>query len=113
MHNPGMPAFFDKLTTAAKVLPVVAVIAFFMSFATHSTQTVNGRVTQCSYTDFLALAVGVACLIGGASILRRGARPRTGPEEAVTKWHLGIGAAVAVLGVVHLLRGLGILWGPC
>ena len=63
----------------------------------------NGAVT-CSYTDYFAIIAGIIlALFGLAKIF--------GSKGNATALMLSI--AIAGLGALHILRGLGMLMSPC
>ncbi len=86
--------------------------AFVIKFTSGTTTKVNGVVTQCSYTDYFALFAAVFCVVAAVLGLRQG--PRAGRARRVHPAVL-VGVAVVVLALagVHVLRGLGMLGGPC
>ncbi len=104
---------WGELSTSAKVLPVVAVLGFFVRLTSVTRSTSGGVVTSCSYIDFFALVFAVICVLGGLALARRGIRAPEWQHRAVSTAYLVIGFVVAALGVVHVLRGVGVLAGPC
>ncbi len=90
-----------ELPTAGKVVLVSIVLGFVVRLASESTRTVNGQVTECSFTDFGALAFGAtAILAGGLTLLTARAHPRRTLLIVVGLLGLGFGA-------LHLARGTG------
>ena len=81
----------------------IGIVAFFVSVSTLSTSSGAGGST-CSYTDYAAIVLGViAAIMGiGGAVKAKGHAPA-----------MGLGALVAVLGVVHVCRGLGLVMSPC
>lgn len=104
---------WEKLDTRAKVLPVVALLGFFLSLSLDNRSSANGVVTQCSHIDLAALTFAAICVVGGLSLVRSGLWPDNLRRRQVRTWHLAIGVVVAVVGLVHALRGIGIIGGPC
>ncbi len=100
---------WSETPAAIRTGGIAALLGFVISCNTSSSRTVNGAVVDCSYTDFGALVLGAVAIIGGligiGTCLKRTADDRL----------LLIGASVVmiVLGVVHLLRGVGTIGGPC
>jgi hypothetical protein len=104
---------WGELSTSAKVLPILAVLGFFVRLTSTSRSISNGEVTSCTYIDFAALFFALVCVVGGIALARRGIRAPQWQDRALSTAYLVIGTVVAALGVVHALRGLGILAGPC
>lgn len=90
----------------------VAVVGFFVKITSLATTSVNGVIQSCSYQDYGAFLAAVVCLVcAGLGISRRRSRPYSHPVHPGVVYAL---AAVLVLfAVVHVLRGLGIIGGPC
>lgn len=90
----------------------IGLVAFVVSFTSSSTKTVNGAVTECSYTDFFALIAAVACV--GCAALGATRYVRSPGSRPVPRWMVGaVAIGLVVLAGVHVLRGLGTLGGPC
>ena len=112
-------ALLPPTTTSLRDVPTplyvglaIGLLGFFVSFSSMSSQTVNAEVTMCSYQDYGAIIAGVLCLVcAGLGIQRRRSSPYKFP---VAHWIVYAFAAVlVVLAVVHVLRGLGMIGGPC
>ncbi|MDT0200315.1 hypothetical protein [Nocardioides sp. AE5] len=108
-----MRDLLGSLDTKAKVLPILAVLAFFISLSASSSSTVNGEVTSCSHFDVFALGVAVICLVGGALLGWYAVRPRNPDDRSVRPWHAVLGIALVLVSVVHAVRAFGIIGGPC
>lgn len=117
-QHQNVPASAQKPTGGLKAVPTsiwvglgIGVLAFFVNISTSSTQTRNGVVVACSYIDvagFLAAAVLVVFLV--FTIVTCLTRKLT-ITAAPLAW-VGI-ALIAVLAVVHALRGAGVIGGIC
>ncbi|MEQ9813421.1 MAG: hypothetical protein RLO50_11635 [Azospirillaceae bacterium] len=84
----------------------LGIVAFFISFSTLSTSNINGQVS-CSYMDFAAIVLGIVVGIIGLSLFRT---PAYGGRSQLA---IPAGVIIAALGVVHILRGIGVVMGPC
>lgn len=105
-------SLWQDIPRAAKVGAVFGLIPFVISLT--STQTSSGSgVATCSHMDFAALIGGAIALIAGvAALLPR--RDAMGPvQSAPMGVRLGSGLVIAALGVFQVLRGLGMVGGPC
>lgn len=90
----------------------MGVAAFVISFNFGKTMKVNGVVTECSYTDVFALFAAAVCLVCAVVGLKHGFKAH--PERSVHPAMLGSAALVVlVLAGIHVLRGLGMIGGPC
>jgi len=85
---------------------IAAIVPFFGSSVTSSSVTANGRVTEFSYRDNVALACGVIAAVCGLIALLLALKHKGGAAR--------IGAAVVVLalGGIHIARGLGVFAAP-
>ncbi|MGH3446581.1 MAG: hypothetical protein ACRDP4_03050 [Nocardioidaceae bacterium] len=91
---------------------VVGVLAFFVTISSHTEERVNGVQTSCSYTDFAALVGALACIICvPAAWMARGKLSR---RRQSALWLMAPGSLLLIaFAVVHVLRGLGVVGGPC
>ena len=81
-----------------------AVVGFFLELSYTSSRTVNGVVVECDYHDVGPLLVGpVAAVFGLVTAARSG---RTGAQKGR---EAAIGLLCVAVGVLHVLRGLGIV----
>lgn len=88
------------------------IAAFVIHVSSSSSRTVNGVMTECSYTDYFAFIAAAACVGFGVAGLTKG---RKAPKDrsvhpAVL---LAFALVLAILAVVHVLRGIGMIGGPC
>ncbi|WP_092502216.1 hypothetical protein [Agrococcus jejuensis] len=93
---------------------VVSALGFVvsMSSTTMGSPAAAGTVTACSFLDLgpLVAAAGSVAL----TLVALGERRRQHVDaRASVPWVLTGVAVVAALAVVHVLRGLGVLGGPC
>lgn len=97
----------SDLTLLSKVAIGLAIAGFFVSFTTLSTSSING-VSTCDFMDYGKVVLGgLAVMVGGlgeVTALRL--------SEARIANLLASGGA-SVVGIFHLLVGLGIVGGPC
>lgn len=99
---------WSSLSGASKAALIFAILGFVISFTTLSTSSING-VRTCSYMDYGALLFGALAMLSGSSGLM-GAR-----NLAAEARNLNIAVCVGadIVGVVHILRGIGMVGGPC
>lgn len=90
---------------------IAGLIPFVLSITSTSTSSGAGGYT-CSHTDFAALVGGAIAIlaVGGTLVTSRGG---TAEAEASPGLRYGLGAGVVALGAVQILRGLGMIMGPC
>jgi len=81
----------------------VGVVAFFLDLSAVRFETLKGQ-PNCDYIDAVAMFVGFGLIAFGYTQLKK--RPFN-PVFA------GMSLALAVLGIVHLLRSVGYITGPC
>lgn len=83
---------------------VAAALPFFGHYTTSSSVTENGEVVASTYRDYVALTGGgFAVLLGAVALL--GALKSTDRRNL----RLGVVGGIVALGVLQLLRGLGML----
>lgn len=99
---------WSSLTGASKTAVITAILGFIISFTSTSTSNVGGQVS-CSHMDFGALLFGAIALIAGGSGLMNA---KSLPDDTRTL-NLGLCAVGAAVGILHILRGLGMVGGPC
>jgi hypothetical protein len=92
-----------KALTAPGIAGLVAgALPFFFNFSTSNSQTINGQVVESSHFDFVAVPCGALALllsvVVGLTALGKGKAKR-----------LPVAAGVLILGLVQLVRGLGIV----
>ena len=104
-------SLWTQLSGSLKVGAIAGLLPFVVNFSTFNRSSGPDGVT-CSYTDYAALiGGGIAILAAGAALMSSpGGDTGDGPSPAV---RYGIGLAVLALGAVQILRGLGIVMGPC
>ncbi len=90
----------------------IGLLGFFVKITSLATSTVNGQIQSCSYVDYGAMLVAVACLLcGGLGIARRRSRPFSHPVHPGVVYALA--GVLVVFAVIHLLRGFGVIGGLC
>ena len=89
------------LPAAGKVVLVSAVLGFVVRIPSESSRTVNGVVTDCSFTDLGAIAFGATAVGAGLlTLLAARSHHRRGLLIAVGVLGLAVGA-------LHIARGVG------
>ncbi|MQA02931.1 MAG: hypothetical protein GEV07_09480 [Streptosporangiales bacterium] len=106
----GWRRFRERVPFSKALLTAVigAVGGFVLSLSYSATSTTNGVLTSCTYVDAGPLLLAPVAAVAGLVAVVRCRRP--GREL-----HLEVGAGllcVAIAGL-HVLRGLGIVGGPC
>ncbi len=83
---------------------ICGLLPFVVSFSSLSTSSGPGGST-CSYTDFAGIILGIVAGIAGFGVL------------SARQWQPGLrygaGALIIALGVFQLVRGIGLVGGPC
>ena len=99
---------WKDLSGSSKAALIFAVLGFVINLTSTTSSSVNG-VTTCSHTDFAALALGaLTLLVASVGLTRiRDLRP-----EALNL-NIAVLVAADIIGIVHILRGIGIIGGPC
>lgn len=96
------------LSGAAKGAAILAILSLVISVNFVNTTNING-VVSCSYFDVAKLGLGgLAILVGISGVM--GARKDISEARNLNMTVSGIAALVGVIGV---LMGLGIIGGPC
>lgn len=94
-----------RLPTQAIAGLGLALVTFVVRLSTTSSTTLNGELMSCTHIDFFAI---------GASIGISYCAGTTGWTEGRDDPFLRRVALVLIaFGVLHLLRGVGMLGGPC
>lgn len=97
----------SNLTTLSKVAIGLAIAGFFVSFTTLSTSSSNG-VTSCDFMDYGKVVLGgLAILVGGLGEVSAMRLTDTKMANMVAS------GGASLVGIFHLLVGLGIVGGPC
>lgn len=99
---------WSSLSGVSKAALIFAILGFVVSFTSLSSSTING-VRTCSYMDYGALLFGALAMLAGSAGLMR---VRDLAPDARTL-NLVICVAADVVGVIHILRGIGMVGGPC
>ncbi len=102
------------LTAKVKDLPpaiqwgaIAAVLGFVISLSSTSSSSSNGITTSCNHFDIAAVVFGLVAIGCGAVGITK---LQTLESKGLPG---GLIAAAIVLGVVHLLRGFGVILAPC
>ena len=99
---------FSDITGPARTALIIAGVGFFITFDSYSSSTING-VRSCSYTDYAALVFGALAILFGAIAAGRTAG---GPDDS-RQMNMALSLGAVAIGGYHLLRGFGIIGGPC
>lgn len=96
----------------------IGLVGFIVRMTSTSSRSVNGVVTECSFVDFAALLTAAACVLFagvGAYEWRRQRREHWTRTRPSPHGGLALGAVLVLvlLAAVHLVRGLGMVGGPC
>lgn len=110
-HRPDAKAWFGL--PIPLVLGVgVGLLGFVITVSATTTRSVNDVVTVCRHTDFSAWLWAAATAVLGLVGLVHGMRQN--PNWTAPRWALwAMVAAGAVMAVLHVLRGLGLIGDPC
>ena len=102
------------MPASAKAALVFAVLGFLVNLDYKSSTSINGGVVACHYMNFWALGFGAPALLAGGSTWwdRFTEDPLTERIEN-RGLVLVVGAVGILVGVIHVLRGMGIVGGPC
>ncbi len=96
-----------SLSGASKTAMICGLLGFVVGITNTHTSNLNGQIT-CSHMDYGALALGViAGLAGGTGL----SSARTMGEARML--NMAVSGGGLALGVIHVLRGIGQLGGPC
>lgn len=99
---------WSTLSTQAKFAGVLAILGFFVTLQSLSTTSRNGVIQTCSFFDIGAVLLGAGAVLFGVIGLAGGNDQSEGRGASLAI--CGIGVAV---GVYHVLRGVGVVGGPC
>lgn len=97
----------SDLTMISKVAIGLAIAGFFVSFTTLNTSNVNGVVT-CDFMDYGKVVLGGATvLVGGLGEFAALRTPATGIPNLIAS------GGATLVGIFHILMGVGVIGGPC
>jgi len=97
-----------NLSGVAKAAVIFAVLGFVIALSSTSTSSING-VTTCSHMNYGALLFGALAMMAGAAGLI-GLRDLPAETRSL---NIAVLVAADLVGVLHVLRGIGIIGGPC
>jgi predicted membrane channel-forming protein YqfA (hemolysin III family) len=109
IYGEPMSLSWSTAPPAIRVGGIAAIAGFFASITTTSSRSVNGRLTECSYTDYGALIIGAVAILAGV-VGFFAALSRKEEDRTVV---LGVSIGIALVGVLHIMRGIGAVGGPC
>ena len=99
---------WSTIPAAIKTGGIAALLGFFVSCSSTSTRSGPGGF-ECDYTDGAALLFGVVAIVGGLIGIAQCVRRKE--DDRIL---LFVASLVIVgVGVVHILRGIGSVGGPC
>lgn len=97
----------SDLTMISKVAIGLAIAGFFVSFTTLNTSNVNGVVT-CDFMDYGKVVLGGATvLVGGLGEFAALRTPATRIPNLIAS------GGATLVGIFHILMGVGVIGGPC
>lgn len=98
---------FSDLSAFSKVAVGLAMAGFLVSFTVTESASFGGTAT-CSFTDYGKLVLGgLAVTVGGlgeVGALR---------DAATRNVNLIASGGASMVGILHILMGLGVVGGPC
>ena len=100
---------WHELTTLSKAALIVAALGFVVSFTSLDTASSNGVMTRCSFIDYGALIFGAV----GAGLGTLGEMSALRMEGTARVSNLLVSGAAVMIGILNVLRGLGVVGGPC
>ena len=103
-----MSITWSTTPAAIRVGAIAAILGFLLTIESTSSRTINGRLAECSYTNYGALLLGAIAIVAGL----------IGVAMAVKSTEnrgllIAIAAVTVAIGVLHILRGIGSVGGPC
>lgn len=100
----NQPSVYNKVPDKTEIIGfVIGGVPFFCNFSTSSTRTVNGVVVESSYTDYVAIILGIVAVLIAFSSFRL---LEYTSEYDRTK-RIGIMIAIGALGIYQFLKGIG------
>lgn len=109
-----LPAQTTRVTDLPKALSgavVVGLLGFLFSFHEYTVSTLSGVYT-CFYLDIGALGVAaLVAILTLVGLIRRASDPWTNRARWWLVW--AVAGLNAVLVVIHVLRGVGVIGGLC
>lgn len=97
----------SDLSMISKIAIGLAIAGFFVSFSTSSTSNINGIVT-CDVLDYGKLVLGgLTVMVGGIGEFAALRAPATRLPNLIAS------GGASLVGVFHVLLGLGIIGGQC
>ena len=91
---------------------IAALAGFVISLSNTSTASVNGTVTSCTHQDLAPLAAAVVIVIALIAGIITWVRQKP-DQRANLVVMIVTPVALAAVAVIHVLRGLGVVGGPC
>jgi len=82
---------------------LIGIVPFFIRFGTHRSTSVNGQVVSSSSIEYVALSAGAVVVVIGVIALVAAFR-----QDDRRLARIALAASVLLLGVFHLVRGVGI-----
>lgn len=99
---------WSNTPAAIRTALVAAVLGFVVRCSSSSTSSRNGRLTECNYFDAGAALFGAVAIVAG--LIGIAAAFRRNDDKALM---LVISIVSTGIGVIHILRGVGAIGGPC
>ena len=105
-------SIWSRSPGALKVAVVAALLGFVVKTETTSYQSVNGALTDCSYTNWAGVLFGAFAI--GAVIAAIARSRQQEPDQRLPTNILAIVVAlVVVVAVYHIISGFGVVGGAC
>jgi hypothetical protein len=98
---------YSDLTGLSKIALILSILGFVIGIQMQTNNVVNG-VAECSFIDYGALLFGAAGAFAGSLGEMRALRM---PQGRMV--NLMTSGAAVMIGILNVLRGLGVIWGPC
>lgn len=96
---------------ATKAALLIAALGFVISITSTSRVTTDGEVGQCTFIDAGALAAAAVTTV--LALIGFFQRPAGRDKPLPMPWRLGTLIVLLLVAGLHVLRGLGVVFGPC
>lgn len=107
----GINEAWRRTGTATKAALIIAALGFVISITSTSRVTADGEVGQCTFIDAGALAAAAVTTV--LALVGFFQRPAGRDNPLPMPWRLGTLIVLLLVAGLHVLRGLGLVFGPC